>query len=214
MLARLALFAFAAGLLGGCAAQRQLPREQRLRLHAEAQRDSLALLLASQRTLQSALRDSLQFYDDIDSGAYERRLRVLNDRIRAYEFQNADAPLNLGTPVDTLYADELFEPASATLSASGGATLDRLARSLGQAGRLRIEGHADSSPIGPNLRARFDSNWELAAGRAAAVARYLIGTGMDAARFDVVSRGETDPLATNATAAGRAQNRRIVVYRL
>ncbi len=212
MPARLALFVLLIAFASGCAASQQLPREQRLRAHAQAQRDSLALLLADQRGRASVLRDSLQFFDDIDSGAYERRMRVLTDRIRAYEFQQGGAPA--GTPVDTLFADELFDPASATLSSGGTALLDRVRRDLGSTGRIRVEGHADSSPIGPSLRARFDSNWELAAGRAAAVARYLIAAGMDADRFDVVSRGETAPLVTNATPQGRAQNRRIVVYRL
>lgn len=211
---RLALLLLASALAAGCAAQRELPREQALRAGAEAQRDSLALLLARERAIGQALRDSLQFYDDIDSGVYERRLRTLNDRIRAYEFQLSDGGAFAGIPLDTLLADELFEPASATISPQGAERLDALAAALGPSGRLRVEGHADSSPIGPSLRARFDSNWELAAGRAAAVARYLIATGMDADRFDVVSRGETDPAASNATRAGRAQNRRIVVYRL
>ncbi len=212
MLARSALIVLLIAFAGGCAASQQLPREQMLRAHAEAQRDSLALLLAGQRGREGALRDSLQFYDDIDSGAYERRLRVLTDRIRAYEFQQGGSVA--GTPIDTLYADELFEPASATLSSNGTALLDRVRRDLGSSGRIRVEGHADGSPIGPSLRARFDSNWELAAGRAAAVARYLIGGGMDSDRFDVVSRGDTAPLGSNATPQSRARNRRIVVYRL
>lgn len=209
---RLSLFVLLIAFASGCAASRQLPREQMLRAHAQAQRDSLALLLADERGRQSILRDSLQFYDDIDSGAYERQMRVLTDRIRAYEFQQGGSIA--GTPIDTLYADELFEPASATLSSNGTALLDRVRRDLGSTGRIRVEGHADGSPIGPSLRARFDSNWELAAGRAAAVARYLIGGGMDADRFDVVSRGETAPIASNGTPQGRAQNRRIVLYRL
>ncbi|TIM59509.1 MAG: OmpA family protein, partial [Mesorhizobium sp.] len=47
--------------------------------------------------------------------------------------------------------------------------------------------------------------------RALAVANYLSGQGVDSRRFAVTGFGKTRPVASNATAAGRAQNRRVEI---
>jgi OmpA-OmpF porin, OOP family len=70
-----------------------------------------------------------------------------------------------------------------------------------------IEGHTDS--IGSE-----SFNLGLSQRRAEAVASYLQSQGVDVAgRFEIRGYGEANPVATNDTAAGRAQNRRVVVRR-
>lgn len=68
--------------------------------------------------------------------------------------------------------------------------------------RVRVEGHTDSQgEEAPNL--------ELSRRRAAAVVRYLIARGVAAERLAAEGLGESKPLVDNATAAGRAKNRRV-----
>lgn len=78
--------------------------------------------------------------------------------------------------------------------------------------RIRVEGHTDDRPIGPRLKDKFDTNWELSAARASTVARYIIDAMLvDPARVQVVGYGKFRPVADNATEEGRARNRRVEV---
>ena len=54
-------------------------------------------------------------------------------------------------------------------------------------------------------------NFDLSQRRALSVANYLSGQGVDFRRFAVTGFGETRPVASNATEAGRAQNRRVEI---
>ena len=73
---------------------------------------------------------------------------------------------------------------------------------------ITVEGYTDNVP---SSSARFPSNWELSAARAAAVVRSLVASGVDRKRLTAVGYGENHALQTNATPAGRAANRRVVV---
>lgn len=105
--------------------------------------------------------------------------------------------------------DVLFNVGSADLTAAGGRLLDHVARLLNRSDYpVSVEGHTDDTPI---HTARFPSNWELSAARATNVTRYLIAHGVAAERLRATGYGDTRPLASNATAAGRAQNRRVAL---
>lgn len=71
-----------------------------------------------------------------------------------------------------------------------------------------LEGHTDSIPIHTDA---FPSNHELSLGRANAVMNYLTARGTAPERIVVRGYGESRPVATNATADGRAKNRRVDV---
>lgn len=112
----------------------------------------------------------------------------------------------------TLDARVHFESGSADLSARGRALLGRLAPALAKFSghQIIVEGHADNNPILGPLRARYATNWELAAARAVTVARYLTESGGIAPQsVSAASFGEHQPSASNRTRAGRAENRRI-----
>ena len=68
--------------------------------------------------------------------------------------------------------------------------------------KVRIVGHTDN--IG-----KPEANLDLSKRRAAAVKSYLVERGIEADRIETDGKGDTDPIATNDTEAGRAQNRRI-----
>lgn len=84
--------------------------------------------------------------------------------------------------------------------------LDELARSFKEypGTDLLIVGHTDS--VGA-----ASYNEDLSARRAEAAKRYLVSRGVDADRIRATGRGESEPVASNATDEGRAQNRRVEV---
>jgi type VI secretion system protein ImpK len=75
-------------------------------------------------------------------------------------------------------------------------------------GRIIVVGHSDSVPLTPG---RFRDNAHLSLARAEAVARMFGETIGDPSRITAEGRGDTEPIATNETAEGRAQNRRIEI---
>jgi chemotaxis protein MotB len=77
---------------------------------------------------------------------------------------------------------------------------------------IRVEGHTDDVAISERLRGTFPSNWELSTARATNVVRFLQDSvGMDPARLQAVGLSAYHPIASNATARGRSQNRRIEI---
>src|SRR5882762_7283008 len=76
---------------------------------------------------------------------------------------------------------------------------------------IRIEGHTDNKPIVGPLTQRYPTNWELSAGRAINVARYLQKQGIESGSLSAAAFGEFKPVADNATLEGRAKNRRIEI---
>ena len=72
----------------------------------------------------------------------------------------------------------------------------------------RVEGHTDNQAISGG---RFSSNWHLSAARAATIAEQLTQAKVAPEQLSAVGYGEFRPLGDNATAAGRKQNRRVVV---
>jgi outer membrane protein OmpA-like peptidoglycan-associated protein len=67
--------------------------------------------------------------------------------------------------------------------------------------KIRIEGHTDS--VGDDT-----FNLKLSQGRANSVMAALLRLGIDPGRMEAVGFGETRPIASNSTAAGKAENRR------
>ena len=115
------------------------------------------------------------------------------------------APKPAGEKI-TVAADALFDFNKAVLRPEGKAKLDELADKLGQVNVETIvaTGHTDS--VGTDAY-----NQGLSVRRANTVKAYLVSKGVAAERVLVEGKGETQPVASNATKDGRAQNRRVVV---
>ena len=86
------------------------------------------------------------------------------------------------------------------------ATLDDVATVLNRYDQSTIDiiGHADSDGA-------EDYNLDLSRRRASSVAQYLVSRNVLADRLYVDGRGESDPVASNATAEGKAMNRRVEI---
>ena len=100
--------------------------------------------------------------------------------------------------------DAAFDFGTARLQPAFEPQLVHLAALLMQTGegRVNIVGHTDN--VGAT-----DFNQLLSEQRARRIATFLVGQGIAPQRLVTAGRGAQDPLATNATAAGRASNRRI-----
>lgn len=139
------------------------------------------------------------------------RIRA-NDNLRAYLKNIVVAvhgePLNdaLATTGEVVTRGILFDVDSDRIRGESTPTLNEILSSLERHEELSvaIEGHTDG-------QGDDDYNLELSQRRAEAVVEYLAVNGIDPGRLTAVGRGETEPVADNATEAGRQQNRRVVI---
>jgi outer membrane protein OmpA-like peptidoglycan-associated protein len=106
----------------------------------------------------------------------------------------------------TLKSDVLFDTNSYMLKPGAYSEIDRLAKVLVNypQTRVRVEGHTDST-------GSLQYNQMLSERRAMAVRDALVQRGVDPRRIEVVGYGPSQPIATNATEAGRQMNRRVTV---
>ena len=110
----------------------------------------------------------------------------------------------------TIGAGGAFPSGSADLTVDANEILSRVAfASMTGDSEVTVTGHTDDVPISGGL---FRDNWDLAAARAASVVQSMQATGLvEPGKMKAVSLGETAPLESNATAAGREKNRRIEI---
>ena len=108
----------------------------------------------------------------------------------------------------------LFPSGEADITPAGIRILQRVGNVLKttESKIIRVEGHTDNVAISDRLKSTFPTNWELSTTRASNVVRFLQDTvGIDPARLQAVGLSEYHPIASNATARGRSQNRRIEI---
>jgi chemotaxis protein MotB len=112
----------------------------------------------------------------------------------------------------TVNSDLLFAPGSWQMRPQGQQLIANFAKKLAptQQNHLVVSGYTDNAPIGPGLRQEgVTSNQELSQKRADAVMQYLISQGVKPDLVSAQGFGESNPVASNDTAQGRAQNRRV-----
>lgn len=103
----------------------------------------------------------------------------------------------------------MFGSGSDTLESGAIALVDRVAAALNdQDGRIIVAGHSDNIPINT---ARFPSNLFLSLARAQSVMDQITTSLTDTTRISAEGRADDEPIASNDTPEGRAQNRRIDV---
>jgi chemotaxis protein MotB len=116
-----------------------------------------------------------------------------------------------GTVTVTLPDAILFASGKAELKNATNKALDHIESVLQSKYRSRqidVVGHTDTDPI---KKSSWQDNWQLSAERALAVTRYLIKRGISEDQIRAVACGETRPVDSNATAAGKARNRRVEI---
>lgn len=101
-----------------------------------------------------------------------------------------------------------FDSGAAIPRPETASTLHQIAESLADSRYdVRVEGHTDTVPI---HNSEFDSNWELSSARATHIARMLLEMrGLSPEQISAAGYAEYHPVATNDTAEGRAENRRV-----
>ena len=104
-----------------------------------------------------------------------------------------------------------FASGLALLQPSFERLLDNVGASLvGTTGLIQIEGHTDNVPLA--FGSRYRDNWDLSSARSASVADYLLGEEyVPPGNMVVMGLADTQPIASNDSALGRASNRRIEI---
>ena len=116
-----------------------------------------------------------------------------------------------GTITVTLPNTILFSPGKAMLKKAINVELDHI-RSVLQSQysgkQIDVVGHTDSDPI---KKSKWKDNWELSSQRALSVVRYMVARGIPEDKIRAVGQGASQPIASNATASGKAKNRRVEI---
>lgn len=164
------------------------------------------MLILRGRTGDAAMEAELSRYlgDALGQGAaFELRVSYLE----ALDPMNArPSPEECVARIDAIQADTkiTFDPGSVDINASAAAILDQIAAVLPDCRHVRMEiaGHTDS-------QGREEMNLNLSQSRAAAVLNGLLARNVLVSNLVAQGYGESQPIASNETEAGREQNRRI-----
>lgn len=115
-----------------------------------------------------------------------------------------------GLVIRVLTDDLLFASGQAALEGHADGLLDEIAQLLNvdQTHPISVEGNTDNVPIHSS---EFPSNWQLSTSRASTVVQFLIAHGVSSSRLTATGNAEQRPVDSNATAAGRARNRRVEI---
>ncbi|MEO1934981.1 MAG: OmpA family protein [Myxococcales bacterium] len=175
-------------------------RDQLLRQNAALEDDTVGL------STELVLRD-------LEVAQLESEQQELTDEVTRWAVRGAIKMQMLADGLHlTLPYDVLFASGTTMLSDEGRELIVELVQEINQQPyQIAVLGFTDNMPVGSKLAEHYPSNWELAGARAASVVRIMEEEGIPANQLIAVSRGETDPIASNDTAEGRAQNRRIDV---
>jgi chemotaxis protein MotB len=178
---------------------------ERLRAAGADVNDLQQVRSALETELAEARRREQQQRERLDS--FRRMLTQFRDMIAAGQLR---VRIVRGKMVVELPEGVLFDSARAEIKDEGQETLRGVAQILAQIQNREflIVGHTDNVPIRSR---RFPSNWELSAARGVVVARFLAENGMDPNRLGAAGYADTQPVASNDSDGGRAQNRRIEI---
>lgn len=116
-----------------------------------------------------------------------------------------------GTITVTLKNEILFDSGKATLKRATSTELNHIhsvLRDKYSSKQIDVAGHTDTDPI---KKSKWKDNWELSAQRALSVLRYLVKRGIPENKIQAVGCGQSQPIASNSTASGKAKNRRVEI---
>jgi outer membrane protein OmpA-like peptidoglycan-associated protein len=173
--------------------ERMLGQDARLRAEHERR-----VAEDERRAAELARRDALRARDEAE--AARRSMAEMQATLAELQARETERGLVLTV------GDVLFEVDRADLKPGAARQLDKLVSALrdNPGFSVAIEGHTDSTGA-------HGYNVELSERRANSVRRYLAANGIDPRRLQTVGLGPDYPVASNAHAAGRQQNRRVEV---
>ncbi len=187
---------------------KQLELDQR-----ERELREMAARLEKKEADLEALRQDLQEREarvqELEAAIAEKdaKLSALQEKISQALLGFSDTDLSVREENGKVYVSMsqnlLFPSGSKTINRAGKEAIDKLAEVLKANPDIAItvEGHTDSEGDAAY-------NWDLSVARATSVVKELTTDGVDPKRITASGRGEFYPVASNETAAGRAQNRR------
>lgn len=138
--------------------------------------------------------------------------RMYEEALAIIEAEGIGDQISVSSDQDGVYLDIqesiLFDSGQAQISAIGQDTLDSLAELLQSSNNdIIVEGFTDNVPMNS---IKYPSNWELSAGRAMSVVRYLVEeNNIESSRMSGRGYGEFNPVVPNDTDENRAKNRRV-----
>lgn len=160
-------------------------------------------LSAKQHMVQQKEQEIINWQKEVDSlkeqlSHTDIQIRQLKNRFTVFEMQQSI----------------LFNLGQVKLKREGQQTLSNLAKILRQYPnrQISIQGHSDDQPLGPVLKQRYTSNWELAAARAASAIYYLQHIeSIKPSRLTLVSHAQYRPKVESKQPQARSANRRIEI---
>jgi outer membrane protein OmpA-like peptidoglycan-associated protein len=171
-----------------------------LRLTQIAEAEAAAQMLAARRQRAVGELATLEARQRADQAARDQAARAERERL-AREAAANTAAVNLPAKVNFAFDEASLEPEATKVLEQEAEVLKDLPAS---AGKVVVEGHTDS--VGDPAY-----NQDLAERRAETVRDYLISHGVEGATVKIESAGSDLPVADNATAEGRAKNRRVEI---
>jgi len=194
-------------------AARARAEAERLRVQAQIQAEE------TERLRQQAAADA-QAMQDVEAtlegvaGAQTARLSAAREQEAALARQEAELVAGGKLPASRRdargevfsLAGDAFASGQASLTPAAASSVKTLAAYLqaGPSAAVKVEGHSDNQGAAA-------ANLKLSQRRADAVRDALVAAGMPRAKVQAVGRGQLQPVADNASAAGRSQNRRVEV---
>ena len=150
-------------------------------------------------------------YDDLQAQntQLQQQNASLTDQVAA---EKAQVSRLQGAIKYTVNSDLLFAPGSWELRPQGKSVISKLAAKLAptQTNKINVNGYTDNAPIGPALAKKgVTTNLELSQKRAESVVAYLVSQGLKPELVEAHGFGDANPVASNKTAKGRAENRRV-----
>lgn len=165
--------------------------------------------IEDQNTCRKEVEQTQAYAKEVEQRANDLR-QVLQKEImdKNVEIENLKGKLSVRV-LDRI----LFKSGSAQILNEGKLVLNKLAVALqDNQDYIRVEGHTDIVPIGKQLKAKYFSNWELSAGRAASVVRYFeYAHSISPLRLEPVGFSKYRPVTEGQTPEDLQRNRRVEI---
>jgi chemotaxis protein MotB len=194
--------------MSGVAACKQESSQQQTQLLRQARALASAKRIAAETEEQKTELDALRRQEQ-EAQQRSQAFNALKARLKSMiDTGKLDVLVRQGRMIVKLPAQILFKSGEADLSPSGQDALAEVASALKDFSdrRFMVAGHTDDQPV---TQSSFKDNWELSTARAVTVTEFLIQHGLNPKNLVAAGYGPYDPIASNGTPKGRAENRRI-----
>lgn len=208
----IAILVFASLVSGGCVSRSTYDQQVQAASDAQAKLDRCRHSVSEMRAGSASMQKQMG-----EIAALDAQLDQLLERVdeKAGALKGFEGVLkSLGgaeaVRVYRLPSDALFDAGRAELKPSGKKALADIGAALAAVPgrRFQVAGHTDGEPL---QRSPYGSNLQLSTERALAVVAFLTAQGVEPRALSASGYGEFEPIDSNATAEGRARNRRIEI---